>query len=167
MAPVEKTAPASGSNELDPERSPQIRFATLQLDLSQAAKESAMAYLEEVEKVQEEQTLVSTLYQEARQSQADAKSSGKATAMSADMVNYMSANKLAYDKTGNDTSHDKDQWETAITSLKAVTDRLGTDTQQKMVFVTDSMGQYNSYLQGASSAVQQSNQTLRELAHTS
>jgi hypothetical protein len=43
-------------------------------------------------------------------------------------------------------------------------DALGTDTQQKMVFVQDYMGQYNSYLQGANSVIQQSNQTLGELA---
>jgi hypothetical protein len=33
-----------------------------------------------------------------------------------------------------------------------------------MVFVQDYMGQYNSYLQGANSVIQQSNQTLAELA---
>jgi hypothetical protein len=33
-----------------------------------------------------------------------------------------------------------------------------------MVFVQDFMGQYNSYLQGANSVIQQSNQTLAELA---
>ena len=58
----------------------------------------------------------------------------------------------------------KDEWEVAITSLKAQLDQLGTDTQQKMVFVQDFMGQYNSYLQGANSAIQQANQTLAELA---
>jgi pantothenate kinase-related protein Tda10 len=52
----------------------------------------------------------------------------------------------------------------AINSLKAHLDQLGTNTQQKMVFVQDFMGQYNSYLQGANSAIQQSNQTLADLA---
>jgi hypothetical protein len=33
-----------------------------------------------------------------------------------------------------------------------------------MVFVQDFMGQYNSYLQGSNSVIQQSNQTLAELA---
>ena len=56
------------------------------------------------------------------------------------------------------------EWDVAINSLKAQLDQLGTDTQQKMVFVQDFMGQYNSYLQGANSAIQQSNQTLAELA---
>ena len=46
----------------------------------------------------------------------------------------------------------------------AYRDQLGTDTQQLMVFVQDYMGQYNSYLQGANSAIQQGNQTLQALA---
>jgi hypothetical protein len=33
-----------------------------------------------------------------------------------------------------------------------------------MVFIQDFMGQYNSYLSGANSAVQSSNQTLQTLA---
>jgi len=61
-------------------------------------------------------------------------------------------------------SFTKDEWEIAITSLKAHQDQLATDTQQKMVFVQDFMGQYNSYLTGANSAIQQSNQTLADLA---
>ena len=61
-------------------------------------------------------------------------------------------------------SFTKDEWNVAIQSLQAHLDTLGTNTQQLMVFVQDFMGQYNSYLQGANSAIQQSNQTLAELA---
>jgi hypothetical protein len=57
-----------------------------------------------------------------------------------------------------------DDLKTVITSLQARLDSVGTDTQQKMVFVQDFMGQFNSYLQGANSVIQQSNQTLGELA---
>jgi hypothetical protein len=80
------------------------------------------------------------------------------------METYMKTNNLAYDTTGNDNIHSKDEWEVAITSLKAHLDQIGTNTQQKMVFVQDYIGQYNSYLQGANSAIQQSNQTLSDLA---
>jgi hypothetical protein len=68
------------------------------------------------------------------------------------------------DGTYTDLANDKDQWDTAITSLQQRLDSLGTDTQQKMVYVQDFMGQYNSYLQGANSTIQQSNQTLNQLA---
>ncbi|MDR0996648.1 MAG: hypothetical protein LBL69_03175, partial [Zoogloeaceae bacterium] len=48
-----------------------------------------------------------------------------------------------------DLRHSKDQWDVAIKSLQTQLDSLGTDTQTKMVYVQDFMGQYNSYLQGA------------------
>ena len=84
--------------------------------------------------------------------------------MPSDVKAYMDKNGLAYDTKGNDDKHNKDEWEVAITSLKAHQDKLGSNTQQLMVFVQDYMGQYNSYLQGSNSAIQQGNQTLGELA---
>jgi hypothetical protein len=164
--------------DLGPSGSLQFMFAKLQLALSQMTKTSAMDYMEQIQKSQDEQKQASTMLQNARQLQANAGSSDAAqkkknkkatgsdnrTLMPVDMLNYLKAHNLAYDKTGNERNQSKDEWEMAITSLKARLDQLGTDTQQKMVFVQDFMGQYNSYLQGANSAIQQSNQTLAELA---
>ena len=164
MSQVNNIGSIMGSIDLGPTGSLQFQFAKLQLALSEISKNNAIGYIDQIQKSQDEQKKVSDLLQQARQLQADAKSSGKSTTMPADMKTYMDQNGLAYDKTGNDTLHNKDEWEVAITSLKAHLDQLGTDTQQKMVFVQDFMGQYNSYLQGANSAIQQANQTLAELA---
>ncbi|MDR2637110.1 MAG: hypothetical protein LBB55_02110 [Zoogloeaceae bacterium] len=149
----------------------QLMFAKLQLSLAESAKSNAMNYIQDIQKTQEEQKQLAALLQQARQLQADAKggtgnASGDnhASLMPQEMQDYLDKNGLAYDKTGNDNRHNKDEWEVAITSLQARMDALGTDTQQKMVFVQDYMGQYNSYLQGANSVIQQSNQTLSELA---
>jgi hypothetical protein len=156
----------------------QLMFAKLQLALAESAKSNAMEYIEDIKKTQEEQKLVAKMLQDARQQQVDAgdptkKAANKAatgyegcTAMSPETKEYMDQNGLAYDKTGNDRWMSKSEWDVAITSLQARMDSLGTDTQQKMVFVQDFMGQYNSYLQGANSVIQQSNQTLAELART-
>jgi pantothenate kinase-related protein Tda10 len=156
----------------------QLMFAKLQLSLAESAKSNAMNYIKDIQKTQEEQKQVAQMLQEARQQKANAGSSDSSqkaanksatgyegcTAMSQEMKDYMDKNQLAYDKTGDDRWHSKDEWDVAITSLQARMDSLGTDTQQKMVFVQDYMGQYNSYLQGANSVIQQSNQTLAELA---
>ena len=148
----------------------QLRFAQMQMALAETAKTGAMDYMNAIENIQKEQQEVAKYLQEARQLQADAKAGapnalkGKYTAMPKDMKAYMDANGLAYDKTGNDDWHSADDWEVAITSLKARQDSLGTNTQQMMVYIQDFMGQYNSYLQGANSSVQQSNQTLADLA---
>ncbi|MDR0672096.1 MAG: hypothetical protein LBF93_00235 [Zoogloeaceae bacterium] len=153
----------------------QLMFAKLQLSLAESAKNSSMGYINEIQKTQGEQKTLAAMLQQARQLQADAKD-GKGNAihngksdpncsvMPDDMKQYMNDNGLAYDKAGNDDNHNKDEWEVAIASLQARMDALGTDTQQKMVYVQDFMGQYNSYLQGANSVIQQSNQTLAELA---
>ena len=57
-----------------------------------------------------------------------------------------------------------EDYDVMIQSMQARMDRVGSDTQQLMVFVQDFMGQYNSYLQGSNSVIQQGNQTLAELA---
>jgi hypothetical protein len=170
----------AASIDLGPSGSLQFMFAKLQLALSQMSKSSAMNYMDEIQKSQDEQKQVSAFLQTARDLQAKAGSSDAAqkklnkaatgsdnrTLMPLDMLNYLKANNLAYDKTGDERNQSKDEWELAVTSLKAQLEQLGTNTQQKMVFVQDFMGQYNSYLQGATSAIQQSNQTLAELART-
>jgi hypothetical protein len=148
--------------DLGPTGSLQFEFAKLQMALSQMAKTNAMNYIEEIQNSQAEQKKVSDMLSEARKLQSEA---GKGcTTMPKAMQDYMDKNDLKYDTTGDDNIHNKDEWEVAVQSLKAKLDELGSDTQQKMVFVQDFMGQYNSYLQGANSAIQQSNQTLSELA---
>ena len=171
MSQVNNIGSVMSGIDLGPTGSLQFQFAKLQLALSQMAKDGAMGYIDQIQKSQDEQKKVSQMLQDARQLQANAKAgtgdcSGDkyASYMPKEMQDYMDKNGLAYDKTGNDNRHNKDEWEVAITSLKAHLDQLGTDTQQKMVFVQDFMGQYNSYLQGANSAIQQGNQTLAELA---
>ncbi len=86
------------------------------------------------------------------------------TAIPPDIKKFMEDNGLALDKANGSQYFDKDGWEVNITSLRNYQEQLGADTQQKMVFIQDFMGQYNSYLQGANSAIQQSNQTLTAIA---
>ncbi len=150
--------------DLGPTGSLQFQFAKLQLAMAELSKNGAMDYIKQIQDSQEEQKKVADMLQRCRQLQADAKASGKTTTMPADVVTYMDKNGLAYDKAGNDKNHSKDEWDVAITSLTARQDKLGSNTQQLMVFVQDYMGQYNSYLQGSNSAIQQGNQTLAELA---
>ena len=63
-----------------------------------------------------------------------------------------------------DSKHNKDEWDVAIQSLQAHQETLGTDVQTEMVYVQDFMGQYNSFTQGANSAIQSAMQTLTNVA---
>jgi hypothetical protein len=168
MSQANRIGEIMGGIDLGPTGGLQLQFAKLQLALAEMSKNNALGYIDSIQKSQEDQKKVSQMLQDARQAQADAKDKGK-TDMSTELKKYMDDNGLAYAKGTVDTkkntiSFTKDEWEVAITSLKAHLDQLGTDTQQKMVFVQDFMGQYNSYLQGSNSAIQQANQTLAELA---
>ncbi len=142
----------------------QLMFAKLQLALSEQAKTNATDKMNEIQKAQDDQKEVAALLQQARQLQADAKSSDDPTRMTSEMKSYMDSNDLAYDKTGGIWCHTHEEWEVAIASLQAHQEQLGTNTQQLMVYVQDFMGQYNSYLQGANSSIQESNQTLGSIA---
>ena len=150
--------------DLGPTGSLQFEFAKLQLAMSMICKSGALDYMEQIQNAQDEQKKIAAMLQQARQLQADAKKDDKTTTMPADMVAYMDKNQLAYDKTGGDKNHKHEQWDVAIQSLQAQLDKVGSNTQQLMVFVQDYMGQYNSYLTGSNSVIQQANQTLGELA---
>ena len=71
----------------------------------------------------------------------------------------MNDHKLAYS-----TGSSKDDFDVAIQSLQAYQESKGTGIQTQMVYVQDFMGQYNSYTQGANSAIQSGMQTLTSVA---
>ena len=114
------------------------------------------------------------MLQRCRELQNQAKDSGGCTEMPADVREFMDKNNLTYDLTTGgaskptketaDSLHNKDEWDVAIQSLQAYQETIGTDIQTKMVYVQDFMGQYNSYTQGANSAIQSGMQTLTAVA---
>ena len=142
----------------------QSMFAKLQLQLAATAKDQALAYMETIEKTQAEQKKVAEFISECRKLQQEAQVNGEATALPEEIQTYMDENGLVYDKTGNDLLMTKDEWNVAIGSLQNHLETLGTDIQSQMVYIQDFMGQYNSYLQGANSAISNANQTLTSIA---
>ena len=72
---------------------------------------------------------------------------------------YMDTHGLAYS-----AGSSKDDLDVAIQSLQAHQETIGTDIQTLMVYVQDFMGQYNSYTQGAHSAIPSCMPTLTSVA---
>ena len=155
------------SIDLGPHNSIQFLFAKLQLAQAQICKDQANDYIEKIQKTQEKQKECAKMIEEARKLQNEAEN-GKgdcpwdknASMMTQEMKEYFDTNKLDYDTDGNDLAHNKDEWEFNIKSLTNYQESLGTSSQTDMVFLQDFMGQYNSFLQGANSAIQDSNDTL-------
>jgi hypothetical protein len=161
----------------------QLMFAKLQLLLSESCKKKAMAHMDEITANQAESKLVANYIAEFQSAKLNATGIPLST-MSDDGRKFMCEHGIKMDEVGTnvdltfkdpntgqqvtkkvgDLSHNKDQWDVNIASMKAYQEELGSKTQQIMVFIQDFMGQYNSYLSGANSAVQSSNQTLQSLA---
>ncbi len=163
---VERVPGENGISSQRPSGSSSVQemFARLQLDLAETAKRQALDKMAQIEALQQEIKQVSDFLNTARECKADAERTGSATEMPSDMAEYMKANNLAYDTTGNDLLMNNVEWMTAIKSLELQLDMLGTETQQRMVSVQDNMEQYNSYLQDANAQISKSSEELARLA---
>ena len=69
-----------------------------------------------------------------------------------------------YDNARNDKWHDADQWDYNLKSLTNYQEQIGNKTQTLMIYLQDFIGQYNSYQEGAMSAISAATQALRSIA---
>ncbi len=152
------------SQELGPYSSLQEILAKLQLELAETAKQQAENMLKQIEELNDKQKQVAAFIAKARECQNKAKNDDRATEMPADMADFMKANGLSYDTTGNDLLMNSDEWDYNLKSLTNYQEQLGGKMQRLMVSAQDFMGQYNAYLQEANSAISNSNQMPIELA---
>ena len=103
--------------ELGPSNSIQVLFAKLQLAQAQLCKNKAQAYIEKIQKSQEEQKECAKMIEKARELQQKAKQENKATTMPQEMIDYFNKNNISYNTTNNDTLHSHDEWDYNIKSL--------------------------------------------------
>ncbi len=143
-------------NDIDfnSDNSIQLMFAKLQLAQAQLCKDSANSCMQQLQGLQEEQALTADTLEKMRQLQAEG-----ATEMPEDMLSFMRDRGLAYCE-----PKDFDCWAYNIDSLTVYQDGLASQTQSLMVNLQDFIGQYNSYLQGASSSVNSASDTLAAIA---
>lgn len=140
--------------DFDSDNSIQLMFAKLQLAQAQLCKDSANSCMQQIQELQEEQTLTADTLEKMRQLQAEG-----ATEMPEDMLSFMRDRDLAYCE-----PKDFDCWAYNIESLTVYQDSLTAQTQSLMVNLQGFIGQYNSYLQGASSSVNSAADTLAAIA---
>lgn len=143
-------------NDIDfnSDNSIQLMFAKLQLAQAQLCKDSANSCMQQLQGLQEEQTLTADTLEKMRQLQAEG-----ATEIPEDMLSFMRDRGLAYCE-----PKDFDCWAYNIESLTVYQDNLTAQTQSLMVNLQGFIGQYNSYLQGASSSVNSASDTLAAIA---
>ena len=132
----------------------QFLFAKLQLAQAQLCKDSANSYIQQIERLQAELTLTADTLEKMRQLQAEG-----ATEMPEDMLVFMRDRGLAYYEPDS-----YEYWSYNIESVTIYQDSLTSQTQTMMVNLQDFITQYNSYLRGASDAVNSASETLTALA---
>ncbi|SFL29371.1 hypothetical protein SAMN05421830_101414 [Desulfomicrobium norvegicum] len=167
------TTPISGSQslsqimsdiDLGPAGGIQMMFAKLQMAQSQICKNQANDYMAQIQDIQAEQKACASMIEKARALQNTAKTDDKATTMPADMKKFFDDRGLSYDTKGNDTKHNKDEWDYNLKSLTNYQEQIGSKTQTLMVYLQDFIGQHNSFLQGANTAISNANQVLTNIA---
>jgi len=150
--------------DLGPTGSLQFMFAKLQMAQSQICKNEAESYMKQIETIQEEQAETAEMIELARKLQDEAKSKDKCTDMPPEMVKFFEQRGLSWDTTCNDKAHNADQWDYNLKSLTNYQEEIGNKTQTLMIYLQDFIGQYNSYQEGAMSAISSATQTLRSIA---
>ena len=152
--------------DLGPTGSLQMMFAKLQLAQSQICKNQAEDYMSQIEEIQEEQKKCAEMIEQARDLQQQAKQGGEnsCTTMPQEMKDFFTQRGLSWETTGNDALHNSEEWDYNLKSLTNYQEQIGNKTQTLLIYLQDFIGQYNSYQQGASSAISEANQTLSNIA---
>ena len=125
------------SADLGPSSSLQLMFAKLQLELSETAKSQALERMDYISQQQEEQKLVSSLLNEARQAQADAEAgvgNDKAKTATFNVPKKDANGNVMFDEDGNMLYEDKPRTETVPKGNNA------TFMSQEMVDYMESHG---------------------------
>ncbi|MDR2442241.1 MAG: hypothetical protein LBE31_01815, partial [Deltaproteobacteria bacterium] len=155
----------TGPDFYNQEDKPHLRLAKLQLVLSMSSKNKAKFYLEDITSYQEKIKECSEMISRARECKMLIPT-GKDKVnydMPADMIKYFENHKLSWGSQ-DDCAHNANEWDFNITSLTNYQETLMNATKQHTIYIEDFMGQYNSYLQGANTSIQQAAQVLAAIA---
>ena len=165
--------------DLGPSGSLQFLFAKLQMAQSQICKNEAESYMNQIETIQEEQKKCADMVELARKCQNQGKNgegvgeesiTGKTTKgkdcypMPQELVDFMEERGLSFPNSDKDFILGAEEWDYCLKSITNYQEQVGNKTQTLMIYLQDFIGQYNSYQEGAMSAISSANQTLRTIA---
>ena len=84
--------------------------------------------------------------------------------MTQELVDFMKERNLSFPNEDGDCILNQDEWDYCLKSLTNYQEQIGNKTQTLMIYLQDFIGQYNSYQEGAMSAISSATQTLRTIA---
>ncbi len=161
------TVRETSGSDLNPTGSVQFMFALLQMELAQTNKDAALTKIDGIRIQQEKSADITEAINQLRNLRQGLEEEDDKTSVSGN-ADWEAACEVM-DKYGIEHETDdgkvmRADLDTMIASLEAAQEEVSSDVQQEMVYVQDYMGQYNSYTQGASSAISSANETLKTLA---
>ena len=142
----------------------------LQMDLAKANKEQALAGIKEIEEQQAKKKELADILNQARNYKTNGNhltNLSVPTGIDDKFVKYCQENGFSiphYEKYADSKENLDKKWDLCIAQMQTKLDTVGANIQTQMVQLQDFMGQYNSYMQGANTAISQSNQILAGLA---
>ncbi len=148
-------------------KSIQMIFAELQIELAKDRKAGAASIIDTIKKQQDLSKRYANCIKNLRGAYTNTKDGGdenkarmNAIKKYKDEVAALGVSTKYFD--GDSIS--PTQLDKMINDLQTLQDQVGSDIQQKMIYVQDLMGQYNAYTQGANSAINTGNQVLTAVA---
>lgn len=143
---------------------PTYSFAYLQSLLATSYRKTSNEQMDELSKIQAFQKEASLKIAEFEKKKADA-GSGSAQ-MTADQVKWCVDNGISLPRgvTTGPASFNSGEWGTIVKNTQSAIDAKGAFTQQLMVLIQESVGQYNAYTQGASSSINGLNEAIKYMA---
>lgn len=133
----------------------QFRFALYQLNYANQCRQNAVNYMGQIEQIQDQAEEAAEMITKARKAEAEGQG------VPAEVVSYMNTNGLGMK--GGSGGCSSEEWSYNLASLTQYQESISSQTQTLMVYLQDFISQYNSYLQGANAAVQESASTIRAI----
>lgn len=167
IATATSTAQGYGVNlgSLSSGTSAQYLFAQLQLELATQNKNAALDKITQVSNEQSQQKALADLINELATLASAARKTGEAQPISSELLSRLDELGIEYGKdVAKKKAANKEELDAIILNAQSRQEALGGSIQQEMVYIQDYMGQYNSYLQRASSATAGARDTLAALA---
>ena len=145
----------------------QMMFALVQMELSKEHKDNAKGLIEQVKKNQEKSKeyakLISDINSVLGTDDGDSARETRATKLASFKDRCVSLG-IPSNSSYFSGKTSLAEGQKLVQSLQGLQEEYGTKNQTLMVQIQDMLGQYNANLQGANSAVQQSNNVLQSLA---
>ena len=155
---------------LGPSGSIQLLFAKLQLESAEIARSQALEQMKSIQIKQDEMTRASNYRNEAYRLQNKAKiASDEKSAITAELQNYLEEKDLYLPESKvkdekNRNKYSEEEWQLIIDSLEGYLHTMDSSSQTQMAYIQDFIKQYNDYLQGANSSIEEANQVLTSVA---